>query len=222
MLSLSRTQLSHVNYRPSLSLLRHFTVYSTELSPCIQRFISNICVFKRIMSSQTLGNIDVPNNMKVDKDSLSVPEYVLPIDLQNSEKAEGSNEVDARNENEEKNNSGEGNGEDSPQKSNNMLKRDIRRKNAYIKRQQFMIEKKRKRVEKAREDNSQNKEDPVESLSDDLFNKTEYYQKNGLRKVYPYYFTYSTHAKGRWLGEHCMMCSPQSSTLTLKNSLSQR
>ncbi|XP_035212328.1 RNA pseudouridylate synthase domain-containing protein 2-like [Stegodyphus dumicola] len=34
---------------------------------------------------------------------------------------------------------------------------------------------------------------------DDYLIETEYYFENGLRKVYPYYFQYSTFCKGRWL-----------------------
>jgi len=38
------------------------------------------------------------------------------------------------------------------------------------------------------------------NFNDDCLNETEYYIENGLRKVYPYYFTFKTHAKGRWVG----------------------
>ncbi|KAL3182753.1 hypothetical protein MRX96_029352 [Rhipicephalus microplus] len=34
----------------------------------------------------------------------------------------------------------------------------------------------------------------------DRFDETEYYFQHGLRKVYPYYFTYTTFCKGRWVG----------------------
>ncbi|OQR74681.1 RNA pseudouridylate synthase domain-containing protein 2-like [Tropilaelaps mercedesae] len=37
-------------------------------------------------------------------------------------------------------------------------------------------------------------------FSEDRFDETEYYFENGLRKVYPYEFSYSTFAKGRWVG----------------------
>ena len=33
------------------------------------------------------------------------------------------------------------------------------------------------------------------------FDETETYFENGLRKVRPYYFTFTTHAKGRWCGD---------------------
>jgi len=32
------------------------------------------------------------------------------------------------------------------------------------------------------------------------FYDSEYYFENGLRKVYPYHFTYHSYARGRWLG----------------------
>jgi len=38
-------------------------------------------------------------------------------------------------------------------------------------------------------------------FTDERFNETTYYFENGLRKVYPYYFTFTTFTKGRWVGE---------------------
>lgn len=38
-------------------------------------------------------------------------------------------------------------------------------------------------------------------FSDERFNETSYYFDNGLRKVYPYYFTFTTFTKGRWVGK---------------------
>ncbi|XP_067635153.1 pseudouridylate synthase RPUSD2-like [Eurosta solidaginis] len=38
-------------------------------------------------------------------------------------------------------------------------------------------------------------------FSDDRYNETSYYFENGLRKVYPYYFTFTTFTKGRWVDE---------------------
>ncbi|XP_054729622.1 pseudouridylate synthase RPUSD2 [Anastrepha obliqua] len=38
-------------------------------------------------------------------------------------------------------------------------------------------------------------------FSDDRYDETSYYFENGLRKVYPYYFTFTTFTKGRWVGE---------------------
>ncbi|XP_023319674.1 RNA pseudouridylate synthase domain-containing protein 2 [Eurytemora carolleeae] len=41
-------------------------------------------------------------------------------------------------------------------------------------------------------------------FTDERFNETTYYFQNGLRKVYPYYFTFTTFTKGRWVGE-CLL-----------------
>ncbi|XP_053982991.1 pseudouridylate synthase RPUSD2-like isoform X1 [Hylaeus volcanicus] len=38
-------------------------------------------------------------------------------------------------------------------------------------------------------------------FTDERYNETSYYVENGLRKVYPYYFTFTTFTKGRWVGE---------------------
>ncbi|XP_059089869.1 pseudouridylate synthase RPUSD2-like [Tigriopus californicus] len=38
-------------------------------------------------------------------------------------------------------------------------------------------------------------------FTDDRYNETAYFVENGLRKVYPYYFTFTTFTKGRWVGE---------------------
>ncbi|KAH8287904.1 hypothetical protein KR018_006963 [Drosophila ironensis] len=38
-------------------------------------------------------------------------------------------------------------------------------------------------------------------FSDERYDETSYYFENGLRKVYPYFFTFTTHAKGRWVDE---------------------
>ena len=35
---------------------------------------------------------------------------------------------------------------------------------------------------------------------EELFNDSEYYIENNLRKVYPYYYTYKAFCKRRWLG----------------------
>lgn len=42
---------------------------------------------------------------------------------------------------------------------------------------------------------------PRPGYSDDRFNETSYYFEKGLRKVYPYYFTFTTFTKGRWVGD---------------------
>ncbi|XP_039226767.1 RNA pseudouridylate synthase domain-containing protein 2 isoform X3 [Drosophila yakuba] len=38
-------------------------------------------------------------------------------------------------------------------------------------------------------------------FSDERYDETSYYFENGLRKVYPYFFTFTTFAKGRWVDE---------------------
>uniref|UniRef100_A0A0P5H1X9 Pseudouridylate synthase RPUSD2 n=1 Tax=Daphnia magna TaxID=35525 RepID=A0A0P5H1X9_9CRUS len=38
-------------------------------------------------------------------------------------------------------------------------------------------------------------------FTDERYSETEYFFENGLRKVYPYYFTFTTFTKGRWVGE---------------------
>ncbi|PSN35204.1 RNA pseudouridylate synthase domain-containing protein 2 [Blattella germanica] len=52
---------------------------------------------------------------------------------------------------------------------------------------------------KSRENRSSKNKKP--GFGDECYNETSYYFENGLRKVYPYYFTFTTHAKGRWVGE---------------------
>lgn len=39
-------------------------------------------------------------------------------------------------------------------------------------------------------------------LGDSILEETDYYFENYLRKVYPYYFTYTTFCKGRWVGKN--------------------
>lgn len=43
--------------------------------------------------------------------------------------------------------------------------------------------------------------DQRRGFSDASYEETEYYVENHLRKVYPYYFTYTTFCKGRWVGK---------------------
>lgn len=38
-------------------------------------------------------------------------------------------------------------------------------------------------------------------FTDERFSETSYYFENGLRKVYPYYFTFTSYTKGRWVGK---------------------
>ncbi|XP_076321396.1 pseudouridylate synthase RPUSD2-like [Tachypleus tridentatus] len=41
-------------------------------------------------------------------------------------------------------------------------------------------------------------------FGEEKFDETDYYFENGLRKVYPYMFTYTSYCKGRWVGEKLM------------------
>ncbi|XP_067651015.1 pseudouridylate synthase RPUSD2-like [Haliotis asinina] len=41
---------------------------------------------------------------------------------------------------------------------------------------------------------------PEPGFAADLYEETEYYYENGLRKVYPYYYTFTSYVKQRWLG----------------------
>lgn len=41
-------------------------------------------------------------------------------------------------------------------------------------------------------------------FTDDRYNETSYYVEHGLRKVFPYYFTFTTFTKGRWVGERIL------------------
>jgi len=41
----------------------------------------------------------------------------------------------------------------------------------------------------------------LDQYTDAKFDETETYFENGLRKVRPYHFTFTTHAKGRWVGD---------------------
>lgn len=38
-------------------------------------------------------------------------------------------------------------------------------------------------------------------FQEDRYDETSFYFENGLRKVYPYFFTFTTFTKGRWVGE---------------------
>ncbi|VVC36908.1 Pseudouridine synthase, catalytic domain,Pseudouridine synthase, RluC/RluD, conserved [Cinara cedri] len=41
-------------------------------------------------------------------------------------------------------------------------------------------------------------------FTDERYNETSYYIENGLRKVYPYYFTFTTFTKGRWVNQNIL------------------
>ncbi|XP_042598444.1 RNA pseudouridylate synthase domain-containing protein 2-like [Cyprinus carpio] len=45
------------------------------------------------------------------------------------------------------------------------------------------------------------KRNPGVSFSQEHFAETSYYFEGGLRKVYPYYFDFTTYCKGRWIGK---------------------
>ncbi|XP_016140484.1 pseudouridylate synthase RPUSD2 [Sinocyclocheilus grahami] len=45
------------------------------------------------------------------------------------------------------------------------------------------------------------KRNPGVSFSREHFAETSYYFESGLRKVYPYYFDFTTYCKGRWIGK---------------------
>lgn len=45
------------------------------------------------------------------------------------------------------------------------------------------------------------KRNPGVSFSREHFAETSYYFEGGLRKVYPYYFDFTTYCKGRWIGK---------------------
>lgn len=47
-----------------------------------------------------------------------------------------------------------------------------------------------------------NKDRP--GFTEDRYDETSYYFENGLRKVYPYFFTFTTFTKGRWVGERIL------------------
>ncbi|XP_060562091.1 pseudouridylate synthase RPUSD2-like, partial [Ruditapes philippinarum] len=50
----------------------------------------------------------------------------------------------------------------------------------------------------------QHKDDKVWKTSADLERETSYYIENGLRKVYPYYYSFGSFIKGRWIGKTVM------------------
>ncbi|XP_071447087.1 pseudouridylate synthase RPUSD2-like [Hetaerina americana] len=56
-------------------------------------------------------------------------------------------------------------------------------------------------AKKARLDTTKYLKEKRPGFSDDRYNETSYYIENGLRKVYPYHFTFTTFTKGRWVGQ---------------------
>lgn len=67
--------------------------------------------------------------------------------------------------------------------------------------------KRMERIEKAKRLRKQNKltlkEGDVET-DKDILHCTEYYYENGLRKVYPYYFDFTSYVKERWFGREIL------------------
>lgn len=71
-------------------------------------------------------------------------------------------------------------------------------KRAQRKQKRLVAKERRKELKKLTKGLTKNK-DP--GFDNSLFSAAEYYFENGLRKVYPYYFTFSTFAKERWIGK---------------------
>ena len=96
-------------------------------------------------------------------------------------------------------------------KSKNMMKKEKRR--AAAKQRKIMarehpdiVPDKRKLNDFQRDENAfkkakLEKKAKQEAVNEQLYAETSYYFENGLRKVHPYYFTFTTHAKGRWVGK---------------------
>ncbi|XP_041375381.1 RNA pseudouridylate synthase domain-containing protein 2-like [Gigantopelta aegis] len=68
----------------------------------------------------------------------------------------------------------------------------------------YLSKRARKRLEKLRKYKEMKKtkksstKNTSPGFSADFYKETEYYFENGLRKVYPYYYTFTTYAKFRW------------------------
>ena len=71
---------------------------------------------------------------------------------------------------------------------------------------------KRKLLDDGIENKSETKKPKLETKAlkakrfteDEQYNETSYYYDANLRKVYPYYFTFTTFSKGRWVGERIL------------------
>nr|XP_017025424.1 RNA pseudouridylate synthase domain-containing protein 2 isoform X2 [Drosophila kikkawai] len=57
------------------------------------------------------------------------------------------------------------------------------------------------KAKKAKFDDDKDRKTKRPGFSDERYDETSYYFENGLRKVYPYFFTFTTFAKGRWVDE---------------------
>lgn len=66
---------------------------------------------------------------------------------------------------------------------------------------EILAEKRKLDVIDTRVKRMKNSRDERRGFSDAAFEETDYYVENYLRKVYPYYFTYTTFCKGRWVGK---------------------
>lgn len=62
-------------------------------------------------------------------------------------------------------------------------------------------QKRQARKLKCKKEAKQRKVDKKPQFDESKFVETSYYVENGLRKVYPYPFTFSTYCKGRWVGQ---------------------
>ncbi|XP_071174832.1 pseudouridylate synthase RPUSD2-like [Mytilus edulis] len=71
-------------------------------------------------------------------------------------------------------------------------------KRAQRKQKRLVAKERRKEMKKLTKGLTNNKQNP--GFDKNLFDAAEYYFENGLRKVYPYYFTFSSFCKQRWNG----------------------
>ncbi|CAG2211786.1 TGM1 [Mytilus edulis] len=72
-------------------------------------------------------------------------------------------------------------------------------KRAQRKQKRLVAKERRKEMKKLTKGLTNNKQNP--GFDKNLFDAAEYYFENGLRKVYPYYFTFSSFCKQRWNGK---------------------
>ncbi|VDI47010.1 Hypothetical predicted protein [Mytilus galloprovincialis] len=72
-------------------------------------------------------------------------------------------------------------------------------KRAQRKQKRLVAKERRKEMKKLTKGLTNNKQNP--GFDKSLFDAAEYYFENGLRKVYPYYFTFSSFCKQRWNGK---------------------
>ncbi|XP_063439626.1 pseudouridylate synthase RPUSD2-like [Mytilus trossulus] len=72
-------------------------------------------------------------------------------------------------------------------------------KRAQRKQKRLFAKERRKEMKKLTKGLTNNKQNP--GFDKSLFDAAEYYFENGLRKVYPYYFTFSSYCKQRWNGK---------------------